>query len=120
MSNKKRHQSGDSIGVKRILLLAVLCFCVQASEKLLACLKRDFLSLYGREDHKVIDLDIAANTVDLNHIVVAISDTDGLGSRNSYLAYLDYENCQQLYFIRYASALHPGMQSVAIYTDDMS
>ena len=120
MSNKKRHQSGDSIGVKRILLLAVLSFCVQASEKLLACLKRDFLSLYGREDYNVIDLDIAANTVELNHIVVAISDTDGLSSRNSYLAYLDYENCQQLYFIRYTMALHPGLQSVAIYTDDMS
>ena len=108
------------MGVKRILLLAVYSLCVQASEKLLACLKRDFLSLYAREDHKVIDLDIAANTVDLNRIVIAVSDTDGLLSRNSHLTYLDYENCQQLYFIRYPKALHPGMQSVAIYTDDIS
>ena len=100
MIERKRHPLGYSVQVKLIIILAAIC-CgsfVQASEKLLACLERDFLSLYAKENYSITELDIAmpegANTRDMNRVLIALSDWDGLGLRNSHLAYVDYKNCQ--------------------------
>ena len=88
----------------------------------LDCLERDWFTVFGRNDFDVtnIEMAVADTSSGLTRLLVSVSDWDGNSVRNSKLAYVDYETCEQLFFIRQETQYQPGLVSLAIYTDDIN
>ena len=88
----------------------------------LNCLERDWFTVFGRNDFDVTNIEMAVTDTSsgLTRLLVSVSDWDGISTRNSKLAYLDYESCEQLFYIRQQTEYQPGLVSLAIYTDDIN
>ena len=61
-----------------------------------------------------------SSSTDMTRLVVAISEETSEDETNSYLAYLDYLTCEQIFFLKNDQAYQAGLFSVAIYTEDMN
>jgi len=68
----------------------------------LSCLERDWFTLFARDDHDVTSLEIAVTdpSSGFDRLLIAVADWDGNEDRSSQLAYIDYVNCETLFFIK--------------------
>ena len=80
---------------------------IAQTEKQLACLERDWLTLLARADSDITSLDISTNDAittlgeDFSTVFISVQDWNrDQNKRNSHLAYMDYSVCETLFFLR--------------------